>query len=100
MLWITLIWLWNGANLSIYEHVKHFVPNIRHKARPIAHIPKRMLTDNLSMGPTTQLKAGIIFSVINICFGLSLYTAAIGFLDLDFFTLKCFLFFVFLFVFF
>ena len=32
MLWITLIWLWNGANLSIYEHVTHFVPNIRHKA--------------------------------------------------------------------
>ena len=30
MLWITLIWLWNGANLSIY--VTHFVPNIRHKA--------------------------------------------------------------------
>ena len=32
MLWITLIWLWNGAILSIYEHVTHFVPNIRHKA--------------------------------------------------------------------
>ena len=28
MLWITLIWLWNGANLSIYEHVTHFAPNI------------------------------------------------------------------------
>ena len=32
MLWNTLIWLWNGANLSIYKHVTHFVPNIRHKA--------------------------------------------------------------------
>ena len=31
MLWITLIWLWNDANLSIYEHVTHFVPNIKHK---------------------------------------------------------------------
>ena len=32
MLWITLIWLRNGANLPLYEHVTHFVPNIRHKA--------------------------------------------------------------------
>ena len=32
MLWNTLIWLWNGANLSIYKYVTHFVPNIRHKA--------------------------------------------------------------------
>ena len=24
MLWITLIWLWNGANLVIYDHVTHF----------------------------------------------------------------------------
>ena len=30
MLWITLIWLWNGANLTIYEHVTQFVPNIPH----------------------------------------------------------------------
>ena len=32
MLWITLIWLWNGVNLSIYEHVTHFVANIQHRA--------------------------------------------------------------------
>ena len=32
MLWLTLIWLWNDANLSIYEHVTHFVPNVPHKA--------------------------------------------------------------------
>ena len=32
MLWNALIWLWNGANLSIYKHVTHFVPNIRHEA--------------------------------------------------------------------
>ena len=32
MLGIALIWLWNGANFSIYEHVTHFVPKIKHKA--------------------------------------------------------------------
>ena len=32
MLWNTLIWLWNGANLSIYKHVTYFVPNLLHKA--------------------------------------------------------------------
>ena len=32
MLWITLIRLWNGANLSMYEHVTQFVSNTRHKA--------------------------------------------------------------------
>ena len=28
---ITLIWLWNDGNLSIYDYVTPFVPNIRHK---------------------------------------------------------------------
>ena len=39
MLWITFIWLWNGANLSIYKHVTHFVPNIRRKAQFISTPP-------------------------------------------------------------
>ena len=31
MLRITLVRLWNGANLSIYDHVTHFASNTRHK---------------------------------------------------------------------
>ena len=56
MLWNTLIWLWNGANLSIYKHVTHFVPNIYTAQSQVYEAKKENFVSEI-------LKSGIKFSL-------------------------------------